>query len=253
MKTVAFFGDSFVAKYEGWIEYFCRHEEYKTVHVGKNGGDPIYAFERWVDFNNKSKVVDLCIYAHTSVSRLYHPDADVPLNEGVVEGVLRNEFKTKLDEKDVIFKAAADYYLHLDNTKANWFKSIIVPMGIDRYIRENNTTFVKIIHLWSFAPFLNNMTKDCELNAWPFEMTSGVNIKLDLHKLSCVEPGYIEEKFDTRPLHFSPLAYNFMANLIRVAIKAEDGTALDFKHFTKRKWREYENVLENYKSQYQVE
>lgn len=253
MKTVAFFGDSFVAKHEGWIEYFCRHEDYKTVHVGKTGGDPIYAFERWIDFNNKNKVVDLCVYAHTSVSRLYHPDPDVPLTEGVVEGVLADEFKTKFTKKDITIKAAADYYLHLDNTKANHLKSLIVPMGIDRYIKENNTTFVKIIHLWSFSPYMNIMTKDCPVDVWPFEMTSGTNIKLDLQKLSMVEPGYIDEKFDSRPLHFSPFAYKFMTDLIKVAIKADDATSLDFKHLSKRKWREYEEVLENYKKEYQVE
>jgi hypothetical protein len=253
MKSIAFFGDSFVAKKEGWIDYMARHHDYNVEHLGKTGGDYIYSLEKWIEFNKSQKLVDVCVIAHTHTSRLYHPDPDVPLTSGVVAGMIDGTFAdSKLNKNDPLVRAAMDYYLYLDFPSAAIIRNDVLIMGADRYIKENNTSFIKMIHLWSFAPRRDN--KDSSLPqevSWPFEMMSGVNVKLDLCNLSCVEPGFIDEKFDTRPLHFSPFAYQFMTDLITVAAKAEDGTVIDFSHLpTRSKWKDYVEVLDFYKSKF---
>jgi hypothetical protein len=253
MKTVAFFGDSFVGKKEGWIEYFSLHNDYQIEHIGKTGGDYIYALEKWDRVNRNQKLIDLCVYAHTHTSRLYHPDPLVPLTSGVVAGMLEGKFRdSKLDKNDPVIQAAMNYYLYLDFPSAASIRNTALIMGADRFIKENNVSFVKIIHLWSFAPHrVNNDEVLQQEVGWPFEMHTGVNVKLDLCNLSRVEPGFVDEEFDPRPLHFSPFAYQFMSDLIMVASKADDGTVIDFSHVsTKSKWRDYVDILETYKSKF---
>lgn len=248
MKTIAFFGDSFVAKNEGWIEYFCKKENYQVRHIGKTGSDVIYPFEKWLEVNSSKEVIDVCVYCHTSASRLYHPDYDVPLTEGVVEGVHKNIFTTKYKKESSVMQAAQNYYLYLDFATANEIKSVIIPMGIDRYMKEHNTTFLKIIHLWSFAPnrYGQKETKNVH---WPFELVSGVNVKLDLSNLSSVEPGKIKEDFDSRPLHFSPFAYTFMSDLLSLAINSDEKPVIDFSFLSEdSRWDDYQEVLEKYKN-----
>ena len=87
-KTIAFFGDSFVGIFQGWVEELCKKNDYECVHIGKPGADPIYAFEQWDKFNSSGQKADICIYAHTGVERLYHPDKDTGITNGIVEAMV---------------------------------------------------------------------------------------------------------------------------------------------------------------------
>lgn len=232
-KTIAFFGDSFVGKYEGWVKHFCETYNYECLHTGKPGADPIYSFEKWKEFNEScQEQVDVCVYAHTEPSRLYHPDPTM----GITSGVAADPPKLvrKLTDKDYeYFKAASGYYRHLIFSNAEQLKAMLFPMAIDRYIEEHNRVFKKIIHIWSFAPVreyagLNGWTAK---SSWPFEMKSGMNIILDLSNLSAAEPGYImEQKFDHRPLHFSQEYSWFVPAILNTAITYYgQGDSLDFR------------------------
>jgi hypothetical protein len=251
MKQIAFFGDSFVAHNEGWIEYFCQRNNYECVHTGKTGADPIFTIEDWIAVNNKKELIDVCIYAHTSASRLYHPDRSVPLTEGVVAGIIDGSFKSVITKNSPLVTAAQSYYLNLDYQSANEIKSTIIPLGVDRYIQENNTTFMKVIHLWSFAP---SRVFDKRLNShtvsWPFTMESGTNVLLDLLSLSNVEPGFVEHVFDSRTLHFSPDAYEFFNDLMKASI-ATTSREIDFRKYVtpNSTWDNYVDALAQIKKE----
>ena len=245
-KTVAFFGDSFVGKYEGWLKFFCENYNYECLHVGKPGADPIYSFEKWKTFNeNFQGSVDICVYAHTEPSRLYHPDSNIGITAGVAADPPKLHRKL-IDNDYEYLKAASDYFKYLVFGNAESLKSILYPMGIDRYIEDNNRVFKKIIHLWSFAPirkYKPDLKGWAAESSWPFQMKTGMNIILDLTNLSASEPGYIaENKFDHRPLHFS-LEYSWLLpEIINTAIKNyADGACLDFQPYVNEysAWKDY--------------
>lgn len=245
-KKVAFFGDSFVGKYEGWLKHFCVNFNYDCIHTGKPGSDPIYAFEKWKEFNETYEgTVDVCVYAHTEPSRLYHPDPDM----GITSGVAADPPKLvrKITDKDYeYFKAASGYFRHLIFSNAEILKSILFPMAIDRYIEEHNRVFKKIIHIWSFAPerkYKEGLVGWTAVSTWPFDMRSGMNVILDLTNLSAAEPGYQPKlKFDHRPLHFSIEHSWFPAEIVNTAITYYDQVkSLDYRPFVNEysTWDDY--------------
>lgn len=253
-KTVAFFGDSFVGKYEGWVQTFCENYQYNCLHVGKPGADPLYVFEKWKLFNETyNNDVDICIYAHTEPTRLYHPDADMGITAGVVSH--HPKFLSKLtDDNYEYLKAASSYFKHLVFGNVESLKSIIFPLGIDRYIEDNNRVFKKIIHLWSFAPvrtYKNDLKGWTAKSSWPFSMKTGMNIILDMTNLSASDPEYIvENKFDHRPLHFS-LNYSWLVpEIIQTAIENyTEGGNLDFRSYVDEysTWNNYIEAYNNIK------
>jgi hypothetical protein len=232
-KTIAFFGDSFVGKYEGWVKHFCLTYDYECLHIGKPGADPVYPFEKWKTFNETYEgEVDVCVYAHTEPSRLYHPSETMGITSGVASDPPKL-FRKLVDKDYFYFKAAADYFKHLVFGNAEMLKSILFPMGIDRYIEENNRVFKKIIHIWSFAPerrYREGLTGWSAVTAWPFDMRTGMNVILDLSNLSAAEPNYVIEQWDHRPLHFSHEYSHFVPEIIDTAINHyKDGGSLDFR------------------------
>jgi hypothetical protein len=254
-KTIAFFGDSFVGQYQGWIEYFCRKYSYKCLSVGKPGADPVYSFLKWKKFNETyDGIVDICIYAHTASDRLFHPDAHMPLVNNVVNDpkkYLRTYSRLSRDEK-LTLNAAKQYYNYLSFPEADSIKSIIYPLGIDRFMKENNKVFKKIIHLWSFSLFSKNR-RDLNKIEWPLKICSGMDVRLDLTNLSVLEPGNKNEKWineDTRPLHFSLESNDFIVDIINTAIEKYERQVLDFNLYTDKNssWEDYVLALEKLKA-----
>lgn len=232
-KTVAFFGDSFVGNFEGWIKHFCVNYNYTCLHTGKPGADPVYSFEKWKYFNETYQdQVDFCVYAHTEPNRLYHPEPDMGITSGTAADPPKLINKIT-DPNYSYWKAACQYYKHLVFPQAEDLKALLFPMAIDRYLEENNRVFKKIIHIWSFAPIRRYAGKSgwTAISSWPFDMKSGMNIILDLSNLSAAEPGYrMERQFDHRPLHFS-LEYSwFVPEILNTAITYYDKNgSMDFR------------------------
>lgn len=255
-KTVAFFGDSFVGKYEGWLQHFCEIYGYECLHVGKPGADQFYSLEKWIEFNNlhEDMSVDLCVYAHTESHRLYHSDPKLPLTSGVVRNYTRMGPWT--DEQKLVFKAAEQYYLYLYFSRIGDLKGIVVPMGIDQYINQNNKVFKKIIHIWGFAPIRmhDGISEDHYFarTTWPFEMISGMNIKLDLSNLSFADPNNKKQKIDSRPLHFSRRYSPFVSEILATAVKFyEKGRIIDFSPYiiqSNPTWEDYVDAFEQIKN-----
>lgn len=247
-KTVAFFGDSFVGKYEGWLKHFCLTYHYDCLHTGKPGADPVYPFEKWKDFNETYQgEVDVCVYAHTEPSRLYHPDPAMGITSGTAADPPK--LHRKLTDKDYeYFRAASGYYRYLIFGNAEILKGILFPLGVDRYIEKYNRVFKKIIHIWSFAPDrrhskgLTGWTAKSEWHCCDV-MNSGMNVILDLSNLSAAEPNYIQtEQFDHRPLHFSHEYSWAVPQIIDTAIEHySKGGALDFRPLINEysKWDDY--------------
>lgn len=260
-KTVAFFGDSYVAKYhESWLQHFCIKNNLKYVHLGKLGADPYYVLESWEKINDSGQQIDFCIYAHTEVGRIYHPSYDVPLTWGCVNSALNNEITMDIDRKTL--QAVFDFMSNFSYPQEYNLKSKIIPRGIDRFLAEKNKAFGKIIHIWSFAPIranleAHNTPADSE---WGFEMNSGTNIMMDLSNLTRIEPGYPNEKFDKpgyagidlRKGHFSPLAFDFLTDVLTFAIGLQNGTQVRLPEYINRHstWNDYLNAWEQVKREY---
>ncbi len=237
-KTVAFFGDSFVGKYEGWVELFCKNYGYDCLHVGKFGADPIYPFEKWKSFNeNFEGSVDVCVYSHTEPSRLFHPDPKIGITSGFAAepGECIKMLKAaNVNNYEEYTKAVSKYYLYLVYDQAEKIKSVLFPLGVDRYIEDNNRVFKKIIHLWSFAPkrtYVPNLKGWTAKSDWPLTMKTGMNVILDLTNLSEAEPEYkLIGPFDQRPLHFSNEYSWLPSQILNTAVEYYvDGGSLDFR------------------------
>lgn len=258
-KTIAFFGDSFLGNLGGWAEALCKKNNYECVNIGKSGADPIYVFEQWDKFNSSGKTADICIYAHTGPERLYHPEKAAGLTNGVVAAMVNNEMPLfPIENSRRTIKAAHDYYTYLNFGTADTIRSKIIPLGIDKLMKDTNVAFGKIIHIWSFAQYRynfanNNWTADC---SWTLTDTdAGSNILLDLSTLSAVEPGFIpNEKFDSRTNHFSNKANPFMCELMEFTIANTDFASdkkvvVDFRPYVNRdsRWNEYLDAFKKIK------
>lgn len=257
--TIAFFGDSFVGKYEGWIEELCKLNNYECVHIGKPGADAIYSFEKWDIFNKSGKKADICIYSHTSSERLYHPDSCFGLTNGVVAAMATNKMELPpIYNSRKTINAAHEYYTYLSFERADSYKAIIIPIGIDKLMVENNVAFGKIIHLWSFAQYKGKFRN----GNWPADADwslinteSGTNVLLDLSSASFAEPGFIlPDPYDHRPNHFSNSANKFMCDLLKFAIEktnfaSNTKAVLDFRPYLKidNTWNGYSSALEKIK------
>lgn len=250
-KTIAFFGDSFLANYRGWIEELCKKNNYECIHLGKPGADPIYVFEQWDKFNCSGQKADICIYAHTGSERIYHPDSSASLTNGVVAAMIENNIDLPpIENSRKTIKAAHDYYTYLSFGSADTLRSTIIPLGIDKQMKISNVSCGKIIHIWSFAQhrcnFSNdNWTADASWNLINTE--SGSNILIDLSSLSSVEPCFIKgTRFDSRPNHFSNAANTFMSSLLDFTINktnfaVDEKAVIDFRPYINRdsKWHDY--------------
>jgi hypothetical protein len=257
-KTIAFFGDSFLGNLGGWVAVLCKKHDYQCVHIGKSGADPIYVFEQWDKFNRSGQKADICIYAHTGVERLYHPDKAAGLTNGVVEAMVKNEIPLfPIENSRKTIKAAHDYYTYLNFEAADGMRTKIIPLGIDKLMKDTNVAFGKIIHIWSFAQHRynfsnNNWTAD---SSWSLSNTvSGSNILLDLSTLSSVEPGFKHERFDSRVNHFSNRVNPFMCGLMEFAIEQTDFASdkkvvVDFRPYVDRnsQWKDYLDAFEKIK------
>lgn len=255
MKTIAFFGDSFVGQYIGWLEYFCEVFEYQCLSVGKPGGDFIYSFMKWKEMNEThQEKVDVCVFAHTEGSRLFHPDKDIAItfaiandHEKVVN--LRQEKQISSLEKKQL-NAAQSYYEYLYFREADNIKNILYPLGIDRFMKENNKTFKKIIHLWSFSPIQPGSFEDrLGKSRWPFSIQSGMNVKLCLKSLSELDPFNKFEEWDQRPLHFSIEHNQFISDILYTGIEKYQKKELNFEHYVGKNptWQNYCKALEKIK------
>lgn len=263
-KTIAFFGDSFLGKCEGWLELLCKENNYECVHIGKPGADPIYVFEQWNNFNNSDNITDICIYAHTSSERIYHPSSTLSLTTGVVDAMNNNRLPLPLIENSSkIIKAAQYFYSYLSFESADHVKATVFPVGIDQLMKQTNKSFKKIIHLWSFAQFRTNHRTPrwiSESNWSLVNLESGSNVLLDLSNLSGVEPGWsndiITTGLDQRPCHFSKVSWSLVKDIVELAIEKTDfennvKTNIDFRPYINidSNWNDYVNAFDIIKQQ----
>lgn len=250
-KTIAFFGDSFLGKLEGWLKVLCKENNYKCVHIGKPGADPIYVFEQWNNFNRSGQLADICIYAHTGPERIYHPSKHAGLIQGVVESMIENNIDLPpIENSRKTVKAAHDYYTYLSFSSADTLRSTIIPLGIDKQMKISNVSCGKIIHIWSFAQHRCNFSNDnwSADASWSLINTeSGSNILIDLSNLSTAEPNFIKDiRFDSRPNHFSNAANTFMSSLLDFTINktnfaVDEKAVIDFRPYINRdsRWHDY--------------
>ena len=261
-KKIAFFGDSFVGGYEGWIEVFCKQHNFECVHVGKYGADQIYPFVQWQKLNDTYEgKIDVCVYSHTDAHRLFHEDLSVNINHNTLYGnkdKLDNWLNSGLVTHQYI-NAAKDYFKYLQHPLETKMRNLLIPIGIDKFINDNNRVFDKIVHLWSFAQNREYVYKNITWKAnttWYFDIVSGMNIILDLTNLSASEPQFqLIDGFCRRPLHFSLENSDFLCDILHTAIKYyEKGSSLDFRPYINidSNWNDYvealrkiKNVLEN--------
>lgn len=261
-KTIAFFGDSFLGKRESWIELLCEENNYECVHIGKPGADPIYVFEQWNNFNNSESLADICIYAHTGPERVYHPSKHAGLTQRVVESMINNRIPLpSIENSSKTIKAAHYFYSYLRFDSADHVKSTVFPVGIDQIMKQTNKSFKKIIHLWSFAQFRTNHRPQRWLSesTWSLvNLESGSNVLLDLSNLSGVEPGWYDPSvgFDQRPCHFSKESWNFVKDIVELAIEKTDfennvKTNIDFRPYVNidSNWQDYLNAFDTIKQQ----
>jgi hypothetical protein len=249
-KRIAFFGDSFVGNYNGWIKKLCIENEYECVHIGKNGSDNLYPFEQWKKFNeNYNHYVDICVYAHTECHRLYNRHPKVGLNSSTSFNTVSAEWVAKGYISNDYLKAVRDYYRFvLDDNEAD-MKSTLIPLGVDRYMNENNNLFEKIIHIWSFAqqriypPNTPSSVSATAKSIWNMDIISGANIVLDLSNLSAVDPDInVVNGMCQRPLHFSSTATPFVCELLETAIAFyKKGLVIDFRPYVDERsvWNDY--------------
>lgn len=261
-KTIAFFGDSFLGKFESWLELLCNENDYECVHVGKPGADTLYVFEQWNNFNNSGKTADICIYAHTGYERIYHPSPILGLTSGVVDAMIKNKLPLPLIENSSqTIKAADLFYKYLSFESSDHVRAIIIPSGIDRVMKQTNKSFKKIIHLWSFAQFRQNHRPPNWVaeSTWSLvNLESGSNVLIDLSNLSAIEPGFSPPTagFDQRPCHFSEKSWNFIKDVVELAIEKTDFENdvkhnLDFRPYVNidSTWDNYVNAFNIIKHQ----
>jgi hypothetical protein len=261
-KTIAFFGDSFLGKCEAWLELLCNENDYECVHIGKPGADPIYVFEQWNNFNNSGEKADICIYAHTGPERIYHPSPIMGLTNGVVDAMINNKIPLPAIENSLqTIKAAHLFYNYLSFESSDNARAIIIPHGIDRVMKQTNKSFKKIIHLWSFAQFrINHRPPSWVADSTWFlvNLESGSNVLLDLSNLSAIEPGFLIKPpgFDPRPCHFSKESWNFIKDIVNLAIEKTDfennvKTNIDFRPYVNidSTWNNYVNAFDIIKQQ----
>ena len=253
-KTIAFFGDSFCGQYDGWIESYCKQNNLQCIHIGKRGGDPLYVLNSWLTFHNSfpnpQQHIDYCIYFHTESSRIYHPSPKIGLTTGVIEAVSNRQLHDpNLNPHDPMMKAARDYNRYLNFPEIVDLKNVIASIAADRIIGETNRLFNRVIQFWSFAPVRRHEYKKSRRNGipiseWPYRLRTGTEVILDLANLSIVEPGNPNVNWDTRPLHFSEQATEFMHTLLDTAINSD--RALDFRNYVDENsvWEDYVRALE---------
>jgi len=258
-KNIAFFGDSFVGDYAGWIKEFCTENNYRCIHLGKPGSDNIYPFEKWKKFNEThNQHVDVCVYAHTECFRIYNRHSQVGINFLTAFDDVSSEWVSNGYVSKDYLNAVRDYFKFVLDTNDADMRSILIPLGIDRYMNEYNKVFEKIIHIWSFAPNRiypenNNgsMTVACESTWHITNMLSGANIILDLSNLAAVDPDInIVNGRCQRPLHFSSTVSPFVSEIIKTAVLYyKKDLVIDFRPYVDQNsvYNDYLNALKKIK------
>lgn len=253
-KVITFFGDSFVAMNSTWISDLCLDLKLDCRHLGKPGADPYYAFGRFKEVNNTyKKTIDYCIYAHTEVSRPYVESNRCSLNYGLLYRYINKLEPIPKDLSDQFTKeelqAIFTYYTKVTTPKLTDHISDVVPLGIDRYIKENNKIFKKIVHIWGFAPKRYDPVPDTNhwVSArpeWPFDMISGSNLILDLSNLSYLDLDDSKKELlkkenngfiDQRPNHFTGKGREFMKDVIKTMLLWDGDNIVDFRPYINSK------------------
>lgn len=275
-KKIAFFGDSFVAVYGAWILTLCKELNLEVVHLGKHAADPLFIFDTWKTINDAGNdPIDYCIYCHSENFRPYVPK----LTPGITGGTLARslEYPDEMPKQwlacfsndrprlmrylNVLF----DYITEVREIREAKLKTMVVPLGVDRYIKTHNSRFKKIIHLWGFAQHRGfNSTLGNWVAApadWDFIIESGSSIYVDLSTLSYLDPGLDEPKrekmrdgsfWDQRHNHFTDDATPFINDMIKYLMQTEENKIIDFRPYVKYDsvWDDYVNAWGTIKNEF---
>lgn len=274
-KKIAFFGDSFATFYAGWIKSLTQEMNLVLTQLGKPGNDQLHAFERWQALHdNFPTEIDYCVYFHTEANRPYCPNIATGLTAGILINAIQDNndipheimyhFNFNVEEAMKFMKAHYDYMLYArDPNEAN-LKSMLIPMAIDRYMKERNTRFKKILHMWSFAPMRETSGPgrgwSSARSTWPFNIESGSNVMLDMSTLSYLDPTLTAEDRDNiekgqfrdyRPNHFGDGANWFVHNIVKYMLEQEGNVVVDFSpHINPDSvWTDYTNAWKTIKSE----
>jgi len=212
IKTIGFFGDSFVAdKSEGtWLKQLADHYSARITHVGIVGSSVGDLIVNQFGMEQKRRTVpDVAVFVWTNSARLYHSQIRNITPERSLAG-LRNT-------KEAVWSAARDYYLHLYDQRfhelslvalAHYFDKMVLPLLPD----------LRIVHLWAFA----DGGKGGVPVSYPYTFTTGVEIRPPLVSISRESRDHKDDFIDTSPNHMNTEEKNQRVfNMVREAIEQQ--------------------------------
>ena len=148
--TIGFFGDSFCADVQSgtYLQLLATHYGADVVHVGYGGSSIWDVLLLQIDpFIKKNNIPDICVFVWTEPTRLFHQVLRNITTLSAVTGAWRSTEKSY----EIIYDAARDYYLHLQNTELDQYRFTAALHYFDTVILPTFPNNTKIVHLWSFG------------------------------------------------------------------------------------------------------
>jgi hypothetical protein len=141
---VGIFGDSFaepVFAENGWPNLLHSQYSQEIKNYAFNCTSTFWSYQQLLLHINE---IDVILFTISGVGRLYHPDLEVRevCSLFTLEHVLKDS--NLIDYKRNIYKAAQDYYLHLDNEEFNVFVQGQIVKEVQNLAQKHNKKLILI-------------------------------------------------------------------------------------------------------------
>lgn len=225
MRTVGFFGDSFVQDLQSgtYISQLIEKLKLQVVNLGIGGSSIEDTILKQFSSHEKNPP-NICIFCWTGEGRLYHPKIR-NLNAISVDRMIKD------DPKNGLYKAASLYYSYLYDLEASRFRYSSMLAYFDRIVLSNLSPEIQVIHLWSFgqADGWQEDTYSPNNIIYPYRFTTGVEIRPSLVALATFDRPIDEINNDTCNNHLNNEEKNryLYAWIVKALKNYEKGSLID--------------------------
>jgi hypothetical protein len=225
---IGFFGDSFVFemsnphswyyKYDTYLKLVKDHYAADIVNLGV-GGSSYWdvMLKQFPPFENN--LPDVCVFCWTDFSRIYHPSVR---NLGIWTTLKRKwkdtHYSYLLNYKEI--RASKEYFNHLYDHEKALKESVATFYHYDREILAPIQHKTKIIHLWSYGMFSNNLSPNPNIPSnidYLYRWQTGTEIRPSLKCFSALGRNTLNDDMAANHLG-SKLNNSLVANMIIEAI-----------------------------------
>lgn len=149
---IGFFGDSFCADIQSqsgtYLQLLANHYDAEIVNLGTGGSSIWDVLLLQIDpFIKNNNIPDICVFVWTEPGRLFHR----VLRHLNIGSAVSDNWRSPLNDHEIIYKAAKDYYLHLHDPELDHYRYAAALHYFDTVVLPTFPKNTKIVHLWSFG------------------------------------------------------------------------------------------------------